>query len=246
VIRAVQNAASGTRDVSINSLVTLWGNDFAVSGTRRTAGAADFREGYPKELACVAVEIGGVRAPLTYVGPDQINAQIPTLGVSGDLPVRVILNPGRQNQIMSDAGTVRLVNYAPALFTFDGKSVAAVHNADGVYAARPAVVEGGRAVKPGDVLQLYATGIGLTDPVWQAGEMPGRTTPLANALTVTIGGTALPASDVLYAGVVPGSISGLYQINVRTPMTLAEGDLPIVLTVGGVSSPAGTTLPVQR
>ena len=34
-------------------------------------------------------------------------------------------------------------------------------------------------------------------------------------VTVTIGGTTLAASDVLYAGLSPGSITGLYQFNVR-------------------------------
>ena len=54
------------------------------------------------------------------------------------------------------------------------------------------------------------------------------------------------AREVLaFAGVVPGMISGLYQINVRTPSTLTTGDVPITLTVGGVTSPTGTTLPVQ-
>jgi uncharacterized protein (TIGR03437 family) len=65
-------------------------------------------------------------------------------------------------------------------------------------------------------------------------------------VTVTIGGTALSASDVLYAGVVPGMISGLYQINIRVPASVTDGNVPLMLSVGGVNSAAGTTLPVQR
>jgi uncharacterized protein (TIGR03437 family) len=234
----------------MNTLISIYGVDFATSGTRRSAGAADLRDGYPKEMACVAVEVGGqgaeFRVPLIYVSHDQINAQVPTRAVTGDVPMRVVLNPGRPNQIVSDVGNIRLVNYSPALFTFDGKSVAAVHNSDGVVVAMPAVVAGGRPAKPGDILQLYATGIGLTDPVWQAGELPTRTTPLSNPVTVMVGGTALSASDVLYAGVVPGMISGLYQINVRVPASATDGNIPLTLSVGGVNSAAGTTLPVQR
>jgi uncharacterized protein (TIGR03437 family) len=245
-LNSVQNAASFTRDVSINTLITIRGLDFTPSGTRRAAGTADFREGYPKELACVAVEIGGVRAPLLYVSPDQINAQVPTLRASGDVPVRVIVNPGRQNQIISDAGSIRLVDYSPALFTFDGRSVAAINNATGGYVAMPSVVQGGSPARPGDIVQLYATGLGLSDPVWQAGEMPTRVTSLSSRITVTIGGTAVPASDILYAGVVPGMISGLYQINVRIPASVADGNVPVTVSVGGATSAAGTTLPIQR
>lgn len=245
-LRGIGNAASGVRDVSVNSLISIYGTDFVPSGTQKTAGASDLRDGYPREMACVAVEIGGARAPLTYVRPDQINAQVPTLRTSGDTPVRVILNPGRPNQVVSDVANVRIVSYSPGLFTFNGTSAAAVNNADGTYIAMPAVVSGARPARPGDIIQLYATGAGLSDPVWQAGELPTMTSPLSMPVTVTLGGTALAASDVLYQGVVPGAISGLYQMNIRVPASAPDGNLPLLLTVGGTNSIAGTTLPVQR
>jgi uncharacterized protein (TIGR03437 family) len=63
---------------------------------------------------------------------------------------------------------------------------------------------------------------------------------------VTIGGTTLPASDVLYAGLSPQSISGLFQVNLRLPATLADGDVPVTMAMGGVQSVSGTTIPVKR
>lgn len=246
-LQVTRNAASGSNDVAVNSLVSIFGRDFGVSSGGRSAIAQDLRSGYPKELGCVAVEIGGQRAPLHYVKSDQINAQVPTLTARGDVPVRVILNPGRPNQLVSDVGTIRLRDHAPAFFTFSNRtSVAAVHNSDGVIAASPTLIQGARPVQPGDVLQLYATGLGITNPVWQAGEMPSRPTNLWDMLTVTIGGTTVPATDVLYAGVVPGAISGLYQINLRVPATVGDGEVPIGLAIGGVSSPSGTTITVRR
>lgn len=249
-LHSVTNAASGSRDISMNSLITIWGRDFAVSGIRRAAYRADLGNGYPRELGCVAVEIGGsgpqYRVPLTYVGHDQINAQLPTSSGIGSLPVRVIVNPDRPNEMRTLVGTMNTSGYSPAFFTFNGRSIAAVHNSDGAYAADPAVVRNGRRARAGDVLQLYATGLGPTDPVWQAGETPSGLAPVRDRLTITIDGTTLPDSDVLYAGLVPGMISGLYQLNVRVPQVMREGDLPVTITVGGVSSPAGTIIPVSR
>jgi len=65
-------------------------------------------------------------------------------------------------------------------------------------------------------------------------------------VTVTVGGTALAAADILYAGLAPGYISGLQQFNIRIPQSAAVGNVPIVITVGGVSTPAaGGVIPVQ-
>jgi uncharacterized protein (TIGR03437 family) len=246
-LQSAGNAASFTRDVSMNTLVTIYGMNFASSGTKRTAGRADLRDGFPKELGCVAVEIGNQRVPVTYVSPDQINAQIPTITTTGQVPMRVVLNPDRPNELRSDVGTITLLNYSPAFFTFgsNGKNVAAVHQ-DGTYATDPAVVQGSRAVRAGDIVQLYATGLGPTNPTWQAGEMPTAIAELRDRLTVTIGGTTLAAADVLYAGLAPGAISGLYQINVRFPAVADPGDVPVRLSIGGVTSPAGTVLTAGR
>ena len=40
--------------------------------------------------------------------------------------------------------------------------------------------------------------------------------------------------------------AGLYQIAITLPATLADGDYPIVATVGGVQSPSGVNLTVQQ
>ena len=244
-LTGARNAGSGATDISVNSLVSIFGRDFGVSSGVQEASTADFRNGYPRELNCIAVEIGGQRAPLTFVKADQINAQVPTLNMRGDMPMRVILNPDRPNQIVSDVGTVSIRSHSPAFFTFANRtSVAAVHNSDGVNVGNPTMVQGARPAHPGDLIQLYATGLGFTDPVWQAGELPTRATRLMDQLTVTMGGTALAASDVLYAGAVPDAISGLFQINIRVPMSVAAGEIPVVLSIGGVNSPAGTTISV--
>ncbi len=92
-------------------------------------------------------------------------------------------------------------------------------------------------------------GRSVCDPeslVYQAGEIPGSVAPTREAVTVTVGGTTLAATDVLYAGVVPGSISGLYQINIRIPASTADGEIPVVLRVGGQATQSNATLTVKR
>jgi uncharacterized protein (TIGR03437 family) len=39
---------------------------------------------------------------------------------------------------------------------------------------------------------------------------------------------------------------GLYQFNVTVPSTVADGDQPVLATVGGVESQAGSLLSVRR
>jgi uncharacterized protein (TIGR03437 family) len=68
---------------------------------------------------------------------------------------------------------------------------------------------------------------------------------LVNAITVTLGGVALPQSDILYAGLSPGSISGLYQFNVRIPSTAPTGEVPVTISIGGSQTQAGATIPIQ-
>jgi len=245
-VRTIVNAASFGRELSPNVFASVLGLDFEVAGRTRAASSGDFVNGaFPQTLACVAVEIGGRRAPLTYVQTDQINFQVPVTTPSGSVPLTVILNPGRPNEVKSDVATVTVNSHAPAFFTFGGKSIAA-QTSDFKTIANPADVPGGVPARRGDVVILYGTGFGISEPVYQAGEITSGQARLRDAVTVTVGGTVLAAADVLYAGLAPGNISGLQQFNIRIPQSAAPGNVAISISVGGVSTPpAGAVLPVQ-
>jgi uncharacterized protein (TIGR03437 family) len=60
-----------------------------------------------------------------------------------------------------------------------------------------------------------------------------------------LGGITMNPQDVLYAGLSPQSISGLYQINIRVPATAISGDNRIIVRAAGFSSQNGIILPVQ-
>jgi uncharacterized protein (TIGR03437 family) len=133
---------------------------------------------------------------------------------------------------------------APALFTLGAsKSVAAQFAGSADIVADPSIFPGGKPAKPGDSVTLYGTGFGFTQPVWQAGEIPNQTAQFQGVVTVTIGGA--PAA-VQYAGLAPGSISGLYQFNVQVPQSAPSGNQPVSVALNGVSTPPGVTIPVQR
>jgi uncharacterized protein (TIGR03437 family) len=246
-VRTAVNAAPHAGPFSWNSMVEIYGSDFQAGSRMRTVGLGDLVNGkFPQALSCIAVEIDGTRVPVTYVQQDQINVQAPTTSNTGPVTLRVIANPGRPNELRSEPATITLSPGAPGLFTFGStKSIAAQFAGTADIVADPSIVPGARPAKPGDIVTLYGTGFGNTSPVWQAGEISTGQSPCTGTPTVTIGGTTLAASDVLYAGLSPQSISGLYQFNVRIPSNAPDGDLPVVITLSGASTQTGATIPVK-
>jgi len=248
-IRSVVNGASFAAEpgIGLNSMISIFGLGFAEPGVQRAAGRGDFRDGkFPVRLACVGVEVAGRRVPVTFVKSDQINAQAPTLEINGPVEVRVILNPGFPNEVRSDPATVRMQSLSPAFFLFSGsRSIAAQRYPDYSIVADPAVVPGASPARPGDWVMLYGTGFGPTEPTYQAGEIADRPALLRQPVTVSIGGLALRPEEIGYAGLSVGSISGLYQFNVRIPESAPEGDLPVEVRIGGLSTPSAT-IPVRR
>ncbi len=250
-ITGVGNAASfAAGEITTNSLVTITGLNFLERGVRRFLHRGDFVDGlFPKEMSCLAVEINGVRAPMLYADSGQINVQVPTITALGPVAVRVLGNPGRSNELRSDAATVNLVNYAPGLFLFPGTNSIAAHLPDGsAYIGPQTVASNARPARPGEIITIYGTGFNATEPFYQAGEIVPleERARIRDRFTIRVGGTALAASDILYAGLAPGAISGLYQFNIRLPASLSDGDVPVVIEIGGQSSQLNATIPVRR
>jgi uncharacterized protein (TIGR03437 family) len=134
--------------------------------------------------------------------------------------------------------TVPMYLTSPALFSLDGsgKGAAALLNQDG------SVNTDENGAASGSIVSIYLTGLGDVSPVPRDGEILTSTEyRLGNATFVTIGDIDVP---LLYAGVAPGFVSGVYQINTRVP-GLPAGRHDIRVTSGGVSSPAGVTLSVR-
>jgi uncharacterized protein (TIGR03437 family) len=201
----------------------------------------------------VGVEVTGpgltqpVRLPIAFASPGQINAQMPEFSGTGPVTLTVLLNPGDPNGLSSAVATLNsLQAFAPAFFLFpNSMSIAAEQAGTASIVADSSVVAGASPAKPGDIVSLFATGFGDSSPFVPAGQMATGIATLTNPITVTIGATKLAPSDVLYAGLSPGSISGLYQFNVRIPSSAPSGEVPVTISIGGVQTQAGATIPIQ-
>ena len=94
---------------------------------------------------------------------------------------------------------------------------------------------------------MFGSGWGSTNPSVPPGDISAPAlSPISGTYTLTIGGITVPSTDVQYIGLAPQSISGLYQLQVKLPASLPDGDQPVVLTIGGVASQTGATLPIRQ
>jgi uncharacterized protein (TIGR03437 family) len=252
-LQTALNGASFQAPFSSNAMISIFGLGFEVSGRTRTAGLGDLvNNAFPTALGCAAVQVSGpgiaqpVLLPIAYVQPDQINAQAPQFTGTGPVMLTVIINPGKPNELRSDVGTLNAQQaFAPAFFVFpNSKSIAAQFGNSSAIVANPSVVAGARPAKPGEIITLYGTGFGATNPLLGAGQIATAAASLTNQITVAIGSITLAPQDVLYAGLSPGSISGLYQFNVRVPAAAPDGDIPVTITIGGFQTQAGATIPI--
>jgi uncharacterized protein (TIGR03437 family) len=87
---------------------------------------------------------------------------------------------------------------------------------------------------------VYATGFGPTNPASPTGQLVTTPAMPANSVAITVGGVN---ASISYAALVE---AGVYQFNVTIPTGLANGDAPVVATVGGVQTQAGVFITVQQ
>jgi uncharacterized protein (TIGR03437 family) len=248
------NAGSFQSAFSSKAMIAIKGLGFQEASRYRTVGLGDIsNNAFPTVLSCVSVQVTGpgvpqpVLLPISYVQTDQINAQMPTFTGTGPVLLTVIINPSKPNELRSDVATLNgLQAFAPAFFLFGTSSSIATLLADtSTIIANPSVVPSARPAHPGEIVSLFGTGFGDTSPSVPAGQLDAGIARLTNSITVMIGSVTLSSSDVLYAGLTPQSISGLYQFNVRVPASTPAGDIPVIITIGGFQTQAGATIPVQ-
>jgi uncharacterized protein (TIGR03437 family) len=229
----VNSASSAAGPISPGEIVTIYGSNMG------PFPAASNTVTYGTQLANVQVMFGSTPAPLIFVSANQINAVVP-YAVDGLNSVAVTVQYAGSS---ATPLTVPVQATTPGLFSRDasGSGPGAILNQDYSYneKARPAPV--------GSDVKLYCTGTGITDPVLKDGALAPTTAPfpkiVAQPVTVKVGG--IPA-QVLYAGPAPTLIAGLTQIDILVPSGVpAASSVPVVVTIGGVSSQANLTLAVQ-
>jgi uncharacterized protein (TIGR03437 family) len=233
---SVVNAASNEANAyAPNAFVTVYGKNLA--WTTRSLSGQDIRgDRLPTILpnTGVRVWVGAVPAFIYYVSPDQINALLPTNLRPGKSEIRV-----QVDALYGPAIPIVITATAPALFQLDATTAIAAH-ADG------SLVTYESPAHPGEVIVLYATGLGTTIPDLEYGEIPQSAAPIADmaGFGIELDGVPVDPKHILYAGVAPG-FGGLYQINLRLPESLSE-DPEVRITAGGASSPPGIRIPARK
>lgn len=228
----IVNGASFAPGLAPNTIVSIFGTNLSWQ-TQTVQGGYVSGSVMPTNLAGVQVYFEGWPAYLYYVSPLQINLLVPTSLVPGNFQLWVDRQGTRGPMV-----NVTLQPAAPAMFEYPYGTAIATH-LDGSLcsASAPAAA--------GEIVSLWATGLGETYPKLQDGVLPLGAQSLVqmSAFGVWIGGVAVDPSAILYAGVAPG-YAGLYQVNLKLPEQLAPNP-EIRFGLSGDLSPAGLVLPAQ-
>jgi uncharacterized protein (TIGR03437 family) len=215
----VNNAGFPTGPVAPGSMVAIFGSNF---------GPQTFPTSVPLPTTLGGTQIffDATPAPLVFVSPGQVVAQVP-MEMYGQ--AKALVTP-MNNGIAGLPVVVNLETFAPGIFTTGSGDPVIIDNNTGqlVSPSAPASV--------GDVLIIWATGLGptLLDPA-TGHPAPDTASPALLPVRVTLKGASSGATmnpPLQYAGLAPGFVA-LYQINMQIPATAPTGT--VIVTV---SSPA--------
>jgi len=238
-VTAVVNGASFQAGIAASTWITIMGGK--LSPITRAWNAADIVNGkLPTSLDGVRVNVNGKPAFVYYVSPQQLNVLSPADDTTGEVPVEVVTPQGTSLPV-----SARKAFYSPAFFMYSGSTVVIGVAADGTLIAKAGFLPGvtTRPAAPGEVIMLFGTGFGLTNPPLPPDSVVTQAAPLAAKVIVRIGGIQVPDADITYAGQVG---SGLCQFNVKIPSSLPDGDHALVAEVGGQTSLASGVLSVRK
>jgi uncharacterized protein (TIGR03437 family) len=220
----IVNAASfaGGGVLAPGSIISVFGRQLAAS----TGGASAVP--LPTTLGGATLSVGGRDVPLFFSSEGQINAQLPFELASGTRPQAMVkLATG-----FTVPETIIVGASQPGIFAVNqqGTGQGAVLDKDGklVGASAPA--------KAGDIVQVFCTGLGPTNPAVASGQAGPKSEPLARVVAAVEARIGDKPAVVHFAGLAPGFV-GLYQVNVQIPAGVAPGPaVSLVLTQSGVAS----------
>jgi uncharacterized protein (TIGR03437 family) len=236
VVTGVVNAAGGQPGVASGAFVSIYGSNFTPLPYNDWCKSI-INGRLPKQLDGISVTIGGKPAYIYAVTPGQINVQAPDVG-NGPAAVVVTTDFGSSIPFATSSQL-----YSPAFFPWPANQPVATH-LDYTIAAKNGTFSGLTTVpaKPGEVITLWGTGFGPTNPAVPAGQEPTiQAAPTQNPVTVTLGGTTVPV-----LGAVLSSYAAVYQIAIQIPESMPDGDFPIQASVDGMQSPGNVVLAVHQ
>jgi uncharacterized protein (TIGR03437 family) len=224
---AVVNAASFAAHpapLAPGSIAVVFGSSLNNGSTVLSSGL-DSDGKLLKTLGGATVMVNNIPAPILNSTPGQLGIQIP-FELAGQTTATIRVSVSGE---ASTTRTIFLDTAAPGIFTLsqDGKGPGVIFHEDGT-----SLVTSSNPARPGEVVVMYGTGLGLLTPALATGALSnGNATTLS--ATVALDGVA---AEVEFSGAAPG-FAGLNQVNFRVPLgTRSASDIPVVLRIGGKTS----------
>lgn len=228
---SVVNAATNRPGpVSPNSYLSIYGRNLSWNTAWIRAG--DIASGVlPTSLpgSGVRVFLGNIAVYPFYVSPTQINVLIPPSHSHGS-PDLVVHRDG----VVGPRVAVTVDSVSPALFQQGAYAVATDAEGRLLTPERPAA--------SGDIIILYASGLGAVRPPLRFADIPREAAEIERRAEFRVWIGEVEA-EILYAGVTPQS-AGLYQINLRAP-AVAQADPEVRIGFPEAMSPPGVLLAVR-
>jgi len=188
-----------------------------------------------------------LNAPMLYAQPDgaspsQINCQVPWNLVPNNSTATVSVIVTRDG-VASPPAQVTVGPASPGVFFSNGRAVAV--NLDGtlVWPANLIPNFPTHGAKPGDVIIVYATGLGAVDsPIADGAASLDKLRNTLVAPIVLIGGVQAPLA---FSGLAPQFV-GVNQLNVVIPDIPPNDNAPFQLQMGGFTTSDQITISVTK
>jgi uncharacterized protein (TIGR03437 family) len=239
--RGTVNAATFSADdpVAQGGIMALFGEQLAYDGPKPAPSVP-----LDTKLGNTRVLVNGVPAPLYYSSYGQVNFQMPFETPVGQAVVRV--ERGGQT---GNAVAVQVSSGGPRTLLFGEYGVIQNFSRGNSLPMPPTPGVPSLRARPGDILVIYAFGLGATSPAVPSGAAGPTTEPLARlteSVRVYFGSHMIFTEPVSatpdYAGLAP-TLVGVYQVNVKIPENAPRGDrVPLWMRVGEGSDVSNTVL----
>ena len=206
-------SATGYGAPSPGSLISLYGVNLAADELTQTTSFP-----LPTNLNEVSLLVNGQAVPLLASTPWQINAQLPQTVAAGTATFQVGYAGGARLAAVSAA--VRSTSPENFFFPFT-RGLLGYSQAAAFHAGTGVAADLDHPAAAGETLEIYGLGLGVTDPMVEAG-LRSPSSPPARALEtprLQIGGKD---AVVVFAGLAPG-FAGVYQVNAIVPAGLSPG-----------------------
>jgi len=212
--------ANDAQTVAPGSLITVFGG-FLTDGEPMT-GVPDSRGFYPTSLDGVELFVNGIKAPLMYVDPNQIDAQVP-FEVQNTTSVSAVVRTVRSDGSLTatTAIAIPILPQGPGVFAMTGNEPRPAY----AYHASPAgieLVDIGGAIQPGDTATININSVNYSYTVQSTDTLMS----IRDALIATI--NADPNALVVAS---PASLYLRIVLTDKTPG--ADPNPPIIVTSAG-------------